>query len=176
MMEQLDFFTIAPDEDWVYGHLEDSLLQVTKDNNVSAGKLVLKKGKSYSSVFYDTQLAFRICCRDEHHYFGVSTIYSELIPADLTRNVTKDGRSEGFVNYSFDPSSEGITQYAAILSSVLDAAIDSLPKEFDCCSYYEECSNSKHCVNPNPSIATGCGYRRIMKKGRIFYGQNRNTD
>ena len=173
-IEQANFLTVNISEDSVYDILKNTLLEIVYSNNVSPEKLILKTGKSYSSVFYDTQMAFRICCRDNHHYFGVSTIYTKLAPATLTQNITKDGRSEGFTNFAFDASHNGILQFAEFLSSVLDFAIDSLPKEFDCCSYYEECSNAKHCINPR--IATGCGYRRIMKKGRIFYGSNRNVD
>lgn len=175
-MEQLDLLENTPDEDWVYGILKESLVQVIQNNNVSTEKLIFKKGKNYSSVFYDTQMAFRICCRDKHHYFSVSTMYANLIPENLSQNVTTDGKNEGFTNFAFELSDESISQYTVFLSSVLDAAIDALPKEFDCCSYFEECSNAKHCVNPNPRTATGCGYRRIMKKGCIFYGINRNID
>lgn len=174
--EQLGLLENPPDEDWVYDILKESLVQVIQNNNVSVEKLILKKGKSYSSVFYDTQMVFRICCRDKHHYFSVSNMYANLIPECLVQNITADGKSEGFTKFAFDSSVDGIIQYIEFLSSVLDVAIDALPKEFDCCSYYEECSNAKQCINPNPRTATGCGYRRIMKKGRFFYGKNRNVD
>jgi len=175
-LEQESCFASDIGEDGVYDILKTSLLETVQKNNVLPEKLMLKTGKAYASVFYDTQMAFRICCRVNHHYFGVSNIYSDLVPSTLTQHITKDGRSDGFTNFVFDTSHNGILQFADFLSAVLDSAIDSLPKEFDCCSYYEQCSDAKRCINPNSRIATGCGYRRIMKKGRIFYGKNRNVD
>lgn len=176
MMDQMDFFSVVPTEEWVFDVLFESLLSVIKHNNVSADKLIRKEGKSYSSVWYDTQLAFRICCREGHHYFGISNAYLLSISDDFSYAVTTEGRSEGFTNYSFSPTFNGIMDFSPFLSSVLDMAIDFLPKEFDCCSRYEECSNVKQCTNPNATLATGCGYRKIMKKGLIFYGHNRNID
>lgn len=175
MMEQLDLFSTSPSEEWVFEILHDSLSSVVAENNVTQSKLICKKGKMYSSVWYDTQMAFRICCRDDHHYFGVSAEYAESAPREIANLVTRDGRSDGFVNFTFEPTEEGIVLFMTFLSSALDAAIDSIAKDFDCCSRYEECSNAKHCTNPNTDIATGCGYRKIMKKGKIFYGTNRNV-
>jgi len=56
----------------------------------------------------------------------------------------------------------------------MECVIDAIPKQFDCCSRYEECSNAKRCIHPNPETALICGYRKIMKKGRIYYGKNKN--
>lgn len=169
----------APDtitEVEVYDILKECLADVILQNNVALDQLTCKEGKMYSSVWYGTQMAFRICCRDGHHYFGVSDAYTELCPQLLLDRITKDGRSDGFTNYSFVQNSEGILEFSTFLTACLDKAIDSLAKEFDCCSHYEQCSDAKRCVNPNPSLAVGCGYRRIMKQGRIFYGKNRNVN
>lgn len=174
MMDQLDFFANKPTEKWVYQLLQDSLSAVVSTNNVAQAKLLCKEGKSYSSVWYDTQMAFRICCRNDHHYFGISNMYAQTAPAEIAGLATKDGRSDGFTNYEFEPTPEGVLLFADFLSSALDAAIDNIPKEFDCCSRFEECSDARRCTNPNVDIATGCGYRKIIKKGHIYYGKNRN--
>lgn len=47
---------------------------------------------------------------------------------------------------------------------------------FSCCSRYLECSDAMHCVHENLLYATGCGYRKNLENGRIFYGKNRNID
>ena len=176
MMEQMDLFSVEPSEVWVYQVLTPALQAVVARNNVSTEKLSLEEYKGYSSVCYATQLAFRICCRKNRSYFGVSNAYVSCASPEISSRVTKTGRSEGFTNYSFDPTEEGICAFSDFLASVLDQVIDSIPKEFDCCSRYEECSNAKHCTNPNANIATGCGYRKILKNGTIFYGVNRNID
>ena len=160
----------------MYKLLLPHLSNVIVQNNVAQNRLVLKEGKAYSSVWYDTQMAFRICCRDNHHYFGVSNLYSTSIPENLHSSVTKDGRADGFTNFEFSLTQEGVLKYSDYLATILDLSIDATSKEFDCCSRFEECSNAKRCTNPNVDIATGCGYRRIMKKGRIYYGKNRNID
>lgn len=175
-MEQLDLFAMMPDESWVYRILSPYLNAVIEQNSISPERLVVKEGKKHSSVWYDTQLAFRICCRDGHNYFGVSEAYASCAPSELASRITKDGRNDGFTNFLYEPVEEDICKFSGFLSSVLDQAIDSIQKEFDCCSRFEECSNAKQCTNPNAEIATGCGYRKIMKKGRIYYGHNRNID
>lgn len=174
MMEQLDLFATEPTEEWVFELLKDELFRIIMRNNVAKDKLLCKRGKTYSSVWYDTQLAFRICSRGEHHYFGISDAYKVQEEDNLECYITKDGRCDGFTNYSFEPTPDGVLEYGLYLGSCLDKAIDSVTKEFDCCSRYEECSDAMRCTNPNPDFATGCGYRKIMKSGRIFYGKNRN--
>lgn len=44
-----------------------------------------------------------------------------------------------------------------------------------CCSRYLECSDAKQCVHPDPAFALGCGYRKILASGKIYYGENRNV-
>ena len=39
---------------------------------------------------------------------------------------------------------------------------------------YVECSNAKECTHPDRLRAMCCGYRKHLKEGRIFYGQNCN--
>lgn len=178
MMEQFDLFANIPpeepSEEWVFEQLKDSLSYVILSNNLSMEKLKLDHRDSYSSVWYSTQMAFRICWRGKHHYFSVANDYADSASTEITQRITKSGRTEGFTNFSFDPTCEGIALFADFLSSVLDQAIDSIVKEFDCCSRYEECSNARKCINPSPDMALVCGYRKIMKQGRIFYGKNRN--
>lgn len=187
MMEQLDLFATIPTEEWVY----DILLPILKDglseSNAGSDNIAVDRGKEYSSVSYlkhdpydaskpaKKQLAFRICCRNDLRYFGISNNYINLVPTDLMDFRTDSGKGDGFSNFSFEATSEGVKQYASLLSSVLDAVTYSMIKEFDCCSRCEQCSDAKRCVHPNPAVATSCGYRKILKSGRIFYGKNRNV-
>lgn len=57
--------------------------------------------------------------------------------------------------------------------ALINAAIKALPKTYDCCGSYMDCSDARRCVNSSES-ALGCGYRRVLSDGRIFYGKNRN--
>lgn len=196
-VQQLDLFTspsteeVEPiTEEFVYSLLLPALTEVLLSNNAGTQNIKCDQLKSYSSVSYlkyepflpvneqnpTDILAFRICCRGNHHYFGISSTYASHATAEINQRFTKDGRSDGYVNYEFDPTADGIMEFAAFLSSVLDAAICSVQKEFDCCSRYEECSNAKLCIHTHPGMAVSCGYRKILKSGRIFYGPNRNVD
>lgn len=196
-VHQLDFFagSIAEDvepftEEYVYSLLLPALTNVLLSNNAGAHNIKCELLKSYSSVSYQKYepyipiekqeptdiLAFRICCRGNHHYFGISNAYTDCAPVEINRRITKDGRSDGYVNYEFDPTASGIAEFSVFLSSVLEAAISSVQKEFDCCSRYEECSNAKRCVHLHPGMAISCGYRKILKSGRIFYGPRRYID
>ena len=189
-VDQIDFFETAATEEYVYSLLLPVLTDVLRSNNAGTNNIKCERLKNYSSVSYqryepffpvedqkpaDT-LAFRICCRGNHHYFGISSTYAASAPAEINQYITRDGRSDGYVNYEFDPTADGILVFADFLASVLDMVLDTLPKEFDCCSRYEECSNKKCCLHPHPGMATSCGYRKILKSGRIFYGPNRNID
>ncbi len=178
----------SPSEAEVFGYLLPALRAVLQGNNAPENALVIRGGTGCSSVFcrkFDpTQsgnvlseaLVFRICYRGNDRYFGVSDVYAHLCPDDLVALITGSSHSDGFTNYAFVPDPDCMEQFTPFLSSVLDAVIDALPKEFDCCSRFEACSNAKHCIHPNPAMALGCGYRKILKSGRIYYGTNRNID
>lgn len=175
---QLDLFaTVVPEkasEEWIYQQLYNSLSAVILGNNLDLQKLKFDRRDKYSSVWYDTQMAFRICWQGKLHHFSVADTYISKANPEILQYVTRSGHVTGFTNFEFTPTIEGIAFFADFLSSVLDQAINSITKEFDCCSRYEECSNARKCINPNPDMALGCGYRKIMKQGRIFYGKNRN--
>lgn len=162
-------------ESYVCDMLRSDLLRVVHDNNVDPDLLQTKEGSAYTSVWYGTQLAFRICCRKGRYYFGVSDAYGDCANG-WTVDPSCVSHKGGYTNYSFVPSEDGINCFKPLLAAVFDRAIDTFPKEFDCCSLCESCSDARKCINPHPSIATGCGYRKIMKQGRIFFGENRNVD
>lgn len=185
-MEQLDLFSTIPTEEWVFELLKPALEETLSQNNAGTENIDITRGKQYSSVSfikYDTydpsklpkkHMVFRICCRDSQYYFGISDAYATYIPSDYASLITKVGKTDGYRNYEFIPTPDGITKFFPLLSAILDAVIDSIPKEFDCCSRYEECSNRKRCIHPKPAMAISCGYRKIMKNGRIFYCTNQN--
>lgn len=173
-MEQTNFLPPSPSEEWVFDILLPHLLCTVKNNNANPDSLVCKKGKNYSSVWFSKQLAFRICLRDNQNYFGVSADLSAIASPEISATLTSVGKANGFHNYEFTPTEEGICYFSEFLKGVLDQAIDSIPKEFDCCSRYVECSNAQKCTHPSPDFAVTCGYRKILKSGRIYYGDNKN--
>lgn len=62
-----------------------------------------------------------------------------------------------------------------VVLSVIENMVDTVPKEYDCCSSFEVCSDAGHCVRDDRSRSLQCGYRKILKSGRVFFGKNRNV-
>lgn len=183
-MEQLDFFSITPTEEWVFETLRPYLADILRRNNVGENNIKCNEGTTYSSVVYlkydpyDSskkpveQLGFRLCCRKNRHHFEISAAIIDAITVPSNKELRI--MADGFYRLDFNPTTSGILDHADFLCTVLEKAVDSIFKDFDCCSRYVECSNAKRCVNPSSSLAVSCGYRKILKSGRIFYGPNRN--
>ena len=135
--------------------------------------VAIKHGKTYSSIWYGSIMAFRLKLRKDARYIEVpleskSTV-QQLGAAEGQKEV-----SGGFWRVKLGP--EPVTEHASELADVLRDAVGRLPKEWDCCSRYMECSDAKQCVHPEPSFALTCGYRKILASGRVYYGNNRNVD
>ena len=139
----------------------------------AAGEIKIRPGKSFSSVWYGSLLAFRIKLRKEARYIEVPLSAKDTAQALGPLEGQKEVAG-GFWRVKLGP--EPVEEHGDVLAAVLRNAIDRLPKEWDCCSRYLACSDAKQCVHPDPAFALGCGYRKILASGRIFYGANRNVD
>lgn len=133
----------------------------------------IKHGKLYSSVWYSSILAFRLKLRKGTRYIEVP-LDSRAAVQDIGPMDRQKEMSDGFWRVRL--GNEPVSIHADALAIVLQDAIDRLPKEWDCCSRYMECSNAKRCVHPDPTLALKCGYRKILASGKIYYGENRNVD
>lgn len=184
MMEQMDMFSLIPSEEWVFQTLRPYLANVLRQNNVGEHNIKCIEGTTYSSVVYlkydpyDSSkkpvqhLGFRLCSRSNRHYFEISAAIIDDIPAPSNQELRI--MADGFYRLDFTPTTSGVLEHADFLCNVLEKAVDSIFKDFDCCSRCVECSDAKRCVNPSSALAVSCGYRKILKSGRIFYGKNRN--
>lgn len=155
-----------------YKTILPDLLEVIDANYAPREHLEYKNLVSSSSVYYGTSLLFRICIRKKASYFSVSKP-KYFDKAALYQN--KTDQAAGFYRCDLE-SPEDIARYSQELCRILDAAINSQPKECDICDLYRDCSDAKKCVHWSREFALHCGYRRILKSGRIFYGENRNVD
>ena len=186
MIDQLDLFSTQLSEQEIYEILFPPLVECLGRVNGSKDLVGCEVMDNYTSVHFlkpdafdpgkplAQALAFRICRRGKHHYFGVSNLYISCATPEINKRITADGKNKGFTNYEFEPTHEGVAEFSSFLSAVFSMVIDSSVKEHDCCHLYAECSDAKRCLNPRPGLAISCGYRRIMQQGRIFYGKNRN--
>ncbi len=63
--------------------------------------------------------------------------------------------------------------FGPLLAFVLDDVLSTMPSDFGCCARYEACSNAGKCLNPTLDLFVQCSYRKKLRKGIIFYGENR---
>lgn len=149
----------------IYDFLHPHLVQILVTNCVGADSIKSECGKQFTSVQYIRpdqipgnsagQLVFRILARKNKYSFDVPD-------------------ADGYRTIPFIPTAEGISVHIPDIQKALDAAIDSAPCEYSCCSRVEQCSDALRCINPHPYIAANCKYRKILKSGKVFYGRNRN--
>lgn len=144
---------------------DGNLLSITstKSTKSSAG--------GYTAVKFGNLTAFRLKIRGKQHYISIPFSLSDLIPADFPcKKLPSDEKYYRILITDEHP----LESYIPFLIQVVAATVDRYPKEWDCCSRYLECSDAKTCVHPNKEFALGCGYRKILSNGHIFYGKNRN--
>ena len=156
------------------------LLQTIEDNYAPlkgpkpGDGLNFYKRANFSSVNYYSSLLFRICFHKKQSYISFMAKKPELF-SNMPLYQTKS--EEKFRIYRCNLSSPNdIARYSKELCLILDNAIDNQPKECDICDLYMECSNAKKCVHWKREFSLHCGYKRILKSGRIYYGENRNVD
>lgn len=176
MSEQIALVGFEPPHEkelTAYNSILPRLQAAAKEIGASVADINIVHNKEYSSVRYSSILAFRLRLRKNSRYIEVpldsQSVVQVIAPPDKQKKVTGD-----FWRVKLD--NEHIGEYADVLASVLQDAINRLPKEWDCCSRYMECSNAKRCVHPDPALALKCGYRKILASGKIYYGENRNVD
>ncbi len=153
--------------------------KMLKEDNLNPESVIFREGNSensqYSSVCFLNEgcILCRICFRGKQQYLSISTKYESLIP-DGTEYKTLASDS-GFCRITLS-SMDDILQFERMLCEILATQIDTVSTEFDCCSRYVECSEGLRCVHPNFDMAIKCAYRKKLKKGIVFYGENRNVD
>lgn len=149
-----------------------ALREAAESRNANPDDITYSVLASYSSVKFRSSLICRLKLRGKKWYISIPKRLEEVIPEDT--ETTQTVSESQFFRIAFELLSE-----SGVLSLMKDAtllAIELVPKEFDCCSHYGECSDAKVCIHPDPAFSMLCGYRKILKNGRIFYGENRNID
>lgn len=157
----------------VYHEILPVLQVAAEEIGADATAIKIKHSSQYSSIWFGSLLAFRLKLRKDARYIEVPIELKDTVRSIGPESGQKEV-SGGFWRVKFGP--EPVKEHADIVAVVLRETINRMPKEWDCCSRYTECSNAKRCVHPNPRFALKCGYRKILASGKIYYGENRNID
>lgn len=148
------------------------LQEAAKSRNANPKDITYEVLSSYSSLKFRSSLICKLKLRGKKWYISIPDRLQEVIPEGT--ETTKIASERQFLRIAFDSLTEN--GVLSLMEKATLLAIELVPKEFDCCSRYMECSDAKVCVHPDPAFSMLCGYRKILKNGRIFYGENRNID
>lgn len=161
-MEQTSLFQSA--EAQVYALLEPELLAVLDANWADRRLLRMEEHKNYSSILFGSSVLARLS--------GGSNPSVHLLKGSLpVPEAQEDGN---FYRLSL-PILDKARDYLPQMCEALQSLIDRIPKEFSCCSRYEQCSGARACVNPDRDLALRCAYRKVLRRGTVYFGENRNV-
>lgn len=163
--------TFSATEEEIYTLLLPTITQALDQNFLTTDVLRVENGKQYSSVFIRKDLVCRICSRGKAATLAIKLKDEKQIPHDV-RFERKNGEEDSVWLYLDTP--EIFEQVKALVSDAVHTVIKNIPYDFDCCSRYEQCSNAKRCIHPDPEFALWCSYRQKLAQGIIFYGKNKN--
>ena len=81
----------------------------------------------------------------------------------------KDGSWKAVINLSFDFD----TFIRVMAEECNDIYSTTFVSTFGCCSDFIGCSDALKCLHTDDPFYRGCGYRRTLENGRVFYGKNK---
>ena len=169
-MDQLNLLQTS--EEKAYESIKPSLVEVLEDNGLDESYLTFEVRKNYHSVLFKGSSVIVRFASKPSASLSVST---PTLSASKGFSSMADERGAAYTKIPL-ATWEDIQKHTFMLQEILQLIIDRIPKEFDCCSRYKECSDAMRCIHPDKDCALLCGYRKILRSGRIFYGKNRNID
>lgn len=163
----------SPMEKQVYEQILPSFLSVLEADRLTIGLLTVKPQAEFTSLLCCNEMFCRLCFRKKNAYISVRKLDLEKLPPSL--ECMRPRKNDEYTRVKM-PDTASILLMTPILADKVSSILKSVHKEFDCCSRFEACSDAKQCVHPDWDHSILCGYKRILKEGRIFFGQNRNID
>ena len=182
-MEQITFEDLYETPDFLkkehaaFQLVQSTLEKTLSSDNLAPNSIFFREGNAekslYSSVYLFNEgcIFCRICFRGKQHYLSVPSKYVKLIPEGVTYKILSSDPT--YCRIALESVDE-VSQYNDLLAEILTAQIDSFPAEFGCCSRYKACSDAMKCIHPDSDMAIKCAYRKNLKRGKIFYGKNKN--
>lgn len=169
-MEQ--FSLLAAAEQKAYELIRSDLESTLTSYRLDPEHLKLEKKKGYYSIVFDGKSVVARLGGIKKRYLSIPS--TAIKQTDNFKEIVAEGK-DGYTKLPLE-SFDQVKDHALLLQEVLQVIIERSGKEFDCCSRYLECSDARRCIHPDPQFGLKCGYRLVLKEGRIFYGKNRNVD
>lgn len=151
--------------------IETDLRSAAEDMGGDSQLMKISVTSSYTAVMFGNLTAFRLKIRGKQRYIFIPLSLADLIPEGTPKKKPSDKEKYWKILIT---DAHPLNSYKDFLVKVMAETVNRYPKEWDCCSRYLECSDAKTCVHPDKAFALGCGYRKTLSSGRIFYGKNRN--
>lgn len=85
---------------------------------------------------------------------------------------TQDKAMENYIRIPITSSQSVFSAGQALRAAFKSAFRENADTSFGCCSRFNQCSDARKCINPDPILALGCKYRDNLENGRIFYGSH----
>lgn len=171
-MKQINIFagqTQISSEQEAYDFLLPFFYDVMDRDNIPRQWLKLNPGKQYASVMVKSSTVMRLKFGKKVTFFTVPYRYMRNQNYPISKI-----QDDGFARTDLSSPDE-IRIYTDLFIHILKEALNVIPSDFDCCNSFNECSDARKCIHPNREFAAGCGYKRILKSGRVFFGKNRNV-
>ena len=155
-MEQIGLF----EQEHIADRLVAALIPVLDANHIDHKHL--KKSNNVGSISLSVagSLILRLHEIKTKDYITFPERYAKHLP----ENIKTKPAGTGFVRidlFSIDQAEE----YLPAIRLMADAAIDAIPKEFDCCNSFNYCSKAGKCLHKDKDFAMLCGYKRVLKYG-----------
>ena len=131
----------------------------------SLSKLIEQKSLiSGLSIRFCNMPALKVVCTNKKKYIAVNKVFMDILnkyPLLKVETVKSDPWPRVLIN-----SKDDIKQMNSLFSEIYDHAYSiTAIEKFDCCSRFEQCSDSKRCVQPDKQLARGCTYRLHLMIG-----------
>ncbi len=173
-MNQTTLEEFRTPEKYVYGLIEETIIDVIHKYFLHEKELKLQKCQGYWSITYLSSIIAKIHFGKKVRYIAVDSHAAKPLLDKKNIQYSSTKSDPQFVRI-FLGNPDDVRDYLDIISVSVQSTLNNVPRAFDCCSRYEVCSNAKKCLQPDEQLRLDCGYRRALAAGRIFYGKNKNT-
>ena len=98
-----------------------------------------------------------------------------MLPARVMRLLDGSGTYKDLAFYAYTKPYLPRLVFSELRQIKRDVFRSLVTETYACCSSFNECSDAGECIKAKDRFSNGCGYRRNLEAGRIFYGKRKNV-